>query len=70
MLDMHYPHLVLLPGLVNDSRLWQHLADEVMVSLITDMAMNLGSKTFIRQQQAIMERVDSIPSLHQLSAQH
>jgi pimeloyl-ACP methyl ester carboxylesterase len=175
MLDVHYPHLVLLPGLVNDSRLWQHqvtgledvarvtvgdltksdsiaemaasvlasvpaqtfalgglsmggyvaleimrqapervmglalldtnarsdtpeaaanrlaairlaeteydkiimqlmskqlnathLEDEVMVGLVTDMAMNLGCKTFIRQQQAIMERVDSRPLLRSI----
>jgi pimeloyl-ACP methyl ester carboxylesterase len=31
----------------------QHMADAEMVSMITDMAMSLGNKTFIRQQRAI-----------------
>ena len=82
MLTTQYPHLVLLPGLVNDSRLWQHQASGLvgiahvsvgdltkghriaeMVSMITDMALSLGNKTFIRQQRAIAGRIDSIPSL-------
>lgn len=40
-----------------------HMNDAEMVSMITDMAMSLGNKTFIRQQRAIAGRVDSIPSL-------
>lgn len=40
-----------------------HMADAEMVSMITDMAMSLGNKTFIRQQRAIAGRIDSIPSL-------
>ena len=40
-----------------------HMDDAEMVSMITDMAMSLGNKTFIRQQRAIAARIDSIPSL-------
>lgn len=40
-----------------------HLDDAELVSMITDMAMSLGNKTFIRQQRAIAERIDSLPSL-------
>lgn len=40
-----------------------HMNDAEMVSMITDMAMGLGNKTFIRQQRAISGRIDSIPSL-------
>lgn len=40
-----------------------HMEDAEMVSMITDMAMSLGNKTFIRQQRAIAGRIDSIPSL-------
>lgn len=40
-----------------------HMDDAELVSMITDMAMSLGNKTFIRQQRAIAGRIDSIPSL-------
>lgn len=40
-----------------------HMEDADLVSLITDMAMSLGNKIFIRQQRAIAGRIDSIPSL-------
>lgn len=40
-----------------------HMEDAELVSMITDMAMSLGNKIFIRQQRAIAERIDSIPSL-------
>lgn len=40
-----------------------HVDDAEMVGMITDMAMSLGNKTFIRQQRAIAGRIDSIPSL-------
>lgn len=40
-----------------------HMEDAALVSMITDMAMSLGNKTFIRQQRAIAGRIDSIPSL-------
>lgn len=40
-----------------------HMDDAELVSMITDMAISLGNKTFIRQQRAIAERINSIPSL-------
>lgn len=40
-----------------------HMEEVELVSMITDMAMSLGNKTFIRQQRAIAGRIDSIPSL-------
>lgn len=43
-----------------------HLQDHALVSLITDMAMSLGNKTFIRQQHAIAGRIDSLPFLAQI----
>jgi pimeloyl-ACP methyl ester carboxylesterase len=43
-----------------------HMEDAEMVSMITDMAMSLGNKTFIRQQKAIAGRIDSLPSLHHI----
>jgi len=39
------------------------LQDDALVSMIIDMAMSLGNKTFIRQQRAIAGRIDSLPSL-------
>ncbi len=43
-----------------------HMEDELLVSIITDMAMSLGNKTFIRQQQAIAGRIDSLPFLQHI----
>lgn len=43
-----------------------HLQDEVLVDMLTDMAINLGSNTFIRQQQAIAGRIDSLPFLQDI----
>jgi pimeloyl-ACP methyl ester carboxylesterase len=43
-----------------------HMEDAEMVSMITDMAMSLGNKTFIRQQKAIAGRIDSLPFLHHI----
>lgn len=43
-----------------------HMEDEVLVSIITDMAMSLGNKTFIRQQQAIAGRINSLPFLQHI----
>lgn len=40
-----------------------HMEDTELVGMITEMAMSLGNKIFIRQQRAIAERMDSIPSL-------
>lgn len=39
------------------------LEDADLVSMITDMAISLGNKIFIRQQRAIAGRIDSLPSL-------
>lgn len=49
----------LVPKLLHET----HLQDHALVSLITDMAMSLGNKIFIRQQRAIAARIDSLPSL-------
>lgn len=43
-----------------------HLEDADLVSMITDMAVSLGNKIFIRQQRAIAGRIDSIPTLSQI----
>lgn len=43
-----------------------HMEDTEMVSMITDMAMSLGNKTFIRQQKAIAGRIDSLPFLQHI----
>lgn len=40
-----------------------HMDDQELVSMISDMAMSLGNKIFIRQQRAIAGRIDSLPSL-------
>lgn len=44
-----------------------HLANEVIVDLIEDMAISLGAEVFIRQQEAIATRIDSFPFLRQIS---
>jgi pimeloyl-ACP methyl ester carboxylesterase len=41
-----------------------HLRDETIVRLISDMAHSVGASAFVRQQKAIMNRVDSRPLLH------
>jgi len=43
-----------------------HLDDELLVGLLTEMALSLGSKTFIRQQQAMAGRIDSLPFLQHI----
>jgi len=40
-----------------------HLENEFIVDLVRDMALNLGKDTFIRQQKAISNRIDSLPFL-------
>lgn len=40
-----------------------HMDDQELVSMISDMAISLGNKIFIRQQRAIAGRIDSLPSL-------
>jgi pimeloyl-ACP methyl ester carboxylesterase len=52
----------LLPKLVHPSR----LNDASIVDVITAMATSLGKDTFIRQQNAIMSRIDSRPFLDKI----
>lgn len=40
-----------------------HLDNQVLVGLVNDMAISLGKDTFIRQQYAISNRIDSLPFL-------
>lgn len=49
----------LLPRIVHPSR----LGDEALVGLIRSMAAAVGREAFVRQQQAIMGRADSRPTL-------
>lgn len=52
----------LLPKLVHPS----HLADAAQMTVITAMAQDMGKEAFIRQQQAIIGREDSRPSLSRI----
>jgi pimeloyl-ACP methyl ester carboxylesterase len=52
------PHL-LYPGLVDASR----IEDEGLKGVVVDMARETGAEAFVRQQKAIMSRIDSRPSL-------
>lgn len=49
----------LLPQLIHPSR----LADAALTATIKQMARNVGKEAFIRQQTAIMRRIDSRPHL-------
>lgn len=49
----------LLPILIHPAR----LGDEALVSVVTSMAEAVGKETFLRQQSAIMGRVDGRPDL-------
>ena len=49
----------LLPQLIHPSR----LADTALTATIKNMARNVGKDAFIRQQTAIMRRIDSRPHL-------
>ena len=53
----------LLPRLVHASR----LNDTTVTSTVVAMAKNLGGDVFRQQQQAIIDRVDSRPSLHDIA---
>lgn len=57
--DLAAVNATLLPRLLHPS----HLNDAAMVGTITAMAMDLGKEVFMRQQQAIMGRIDSRPFL-------
>lgn len=52
----------LLPKLVHPS----HLNDASIVEIITAMATSLGKETYIRQQNAIISRIDSRPFLDKI----
>jgi len=52
----------LLPQLIHPSRLGTPLAEEVM-----EMAERIGKDAFLRQQEAIMHRVDSRPHLARIA---
>ena len=43
-----------------------HMEDELIVDTLTEMAFSLGNKVFIRQQQAIAGRIDSLPFLQNI----
>ena len=49
----------LLPLLLHRAR----LSDEKLVNTVKEMARNIGKEAFIRQEHAIMSRVDSLPLL-------
>jgi pimeloyl-ACP methyl ester carboxylesterase len=50
---------VMVPFLVHPSR----VADEPMVRVIREMGERIGAAAYVRQQKAIMSRVDSVPTL-------
>ncbi len=52
----------LLPKLLHPA----HLGDTELVSLLADMAAEVGVEGFIRQQTAIMGRADSLPLLKEI----
>jgi pimeloyl-ACP methyl ester carboxylesterase len=53
----------LLPKLLHAD----HLHDAALVEVITAMANSLGREVFLRQQRAILGRIDSRPALAQIS---
>jgi pimeloyl-ACP methyl ester carboxylesterase len=52
----------LLPKMLHPA----HLGDESIVDTFTAMARSVGSDAFVRQQMAIMGRIDSRPSLSRI----
>lgn len=56
------PHL-LYPGLVDASR----AEDETLKAVVVEMAEDTGPEAFVRQQTAIMARIDSRPFLGQIA---
>ncbi|WP_346892345.1 alpha/beta fold hydrolase [uncultured Roseibium sp.] len=55
------PHL-LYPGFVHESR----EDDEELKAIVVEMAMDTGPEAFIRQMTALIRRVDSRPTLHEI----
>jgi pimeloyl-ACP methyl ester carboxylesterase len=62
--ETNFPAVIdtLLPRLVHPSR----LNDALIVEVITAMANSVGKEAFIRQQRAMIGRIDSRPFLHQI----
>ena len=62
--ETNFPAVIetLLPRLVQPSR----LNDISIVEVITVMANSVGKEAFMRQQRAIIGRIDSRPFLHQI----
>ena len=62
--ETNFPAVIetLLPRLVHPSR----LNDISIVEVITVMANSVGKEAFMRQQRAIIGRIDSRPFLHQI----
>ncbi|MBO6758287.1 MAG: alpha/beta fold hydrolase [Roseibium sp.] len=56
------PH-ILYPGFVHESR----EDDEVLKAVVVEMAMETGAEAFIRQQTALINRIDARPRLHEIS---
>jgi len=56
------PHL-LYPGFVHEKR----EDDETLKSIVVDMAMETGPEAFIRQQTALINRIDARPRLREIS---
>lgn len=53
----------LMPRLIHPSR----LEDEELTGTIMQMALNIGKDAYLRQQTAILNRIDSRPSLSRIS---
>jgi len=64
--ESNFPAVIqaLLPRQVHPSR----LSDPALVQVIGAMADSVGKEAFLRQQRAIIGRVDSRPSLPQIGA--
>lgn len=52
-----------ITGLMSKQLHPSHLENQFLVGLVSDMALSLGKETFVRQQQAISNRIDSVPFL-------
>src|SRR5687768_12263254 len=61
--ETNFPAVIdtLLPRLVPS-----RLNDDSIIEVITAMANSVGKKAFIRQQRAMIGRIDSRPFLHQI----
>ncbi len=61
----HFSHVIdlSLPRAVHPT----HLTDTSIVKVIREMSESAGKEVFVRQQQAVIERIDSRPSLHRIT---